>query len=362
MTTNEIVIKSGQGDYSVTFLKNVKEISKSLAKTEEKYFLICDENIWNISGDLLSEIPTKSRILLEANEETKTIQGATKVLEWLSVNGATKTSQILAIGGGVIQDIATFVSHIYYRGIKWHFVPTTLLSQADSSIGAKCGINFLSHKNQLGVIHSPSSILVVEEFLESLALEEFQGGFGEIYKLSVTGPGQFYERFKEKLRTTGITPSESLELVQASLEAKKFIIEEDEYEKDLRRILNYGHSFGHALESLTKNEVTHGFGVLFGMDLINFLGTKWGITKKEFYLEFKALIAEHFPTYIIREKISASGLISEVAKDKKMQNGVMNFAVVYKPGDIRIVEKKLDEQLKNLVEEYLENEAIFRAS
>lgn len=362
MTTNEIVIKSGQGDYSVKFLKSIKEINKSLVQTEEEYFLICDENIWNIYGSLLSEIPTKCRILLEANEETKTIQGATKVLEWLSVNGATKTSQILAIGGGVIQDIATFVSHIYYRGIKWHFVPTTLLSQADSSIGAKCGINLLSHKNQLGVIHSPSSILIVEEFLESLAIEEFQDGFGEIYKLSVTGPGQFYERFKEKLRITGIAPSESLELVRASLEAKKFIIEEDEYEKDLRRILNYGHSFGHALESLTKNEVTHGFGVLFGMDLINFLGTKWGVTKEEFYREFKALISEHFPTYQVKAKISASGLISEVAKDKKMQNGVMNFAVVYNPGDIRIVEKRLDEQLKNLVEEYLKNEAIFRAT
>ena len=362
MITNEIVIRSGQGDYSVKFLKNINTLIKSLEQKEEDYFLICDENIWNIYGTILSQIPTKSKILLDANEETKTIHGATKVLEWLSINGATKTSQILAIGGGVIQDIATFVSHIYYRGIKWHFVPTTLLSQADSSIGAKCGINLLAHKNQLGVIHSPSSILIVEEFLDTLDSEEFQGGFGEIYKLSVTGPGQFYERLKEKLRKTGITPSESLELVQASLIAKKFIIEEDEYEKDLRRILNYGHSFGHALESLTKNDVTHGFGVLFGMDLINFLGTKWGVTEEAFYLEFKSLIVENFPTYTINKKISASGLISEVAKDKKMKNGVMNFAVLYSPGDIRIIEKKLDEQLENFVEEYLENEAIFRAS
>ncbi len=362
MITNEIVIKSGQGDYSVKFLKNINAMIISLEQKEEDYFLICDENIWKIYGKQLGEIPTKSRLLLKANEKTKTIHGATNVLEWLSVNGATKSSQILAIGGGVIQDIATFVSHIYYRGIKWHFVPTTLLSQADSSIGAKCGINLLSHKNQLGVIHSPSSILIVEEFLDTLASEEFQGGFGEIYKLSVTGPGQFYERFKDKLRKTGITPSESLELVQASLIAKKFIIEEDEYEKDLRRILNYGHSFGHALESLTKNDVTHGFGVLFGMDLINFLGTKWGVTKEAFYLEFKSLIIENFPTYTINKKISAFGLISEVAKDKKMKNGVMNFAVLYSPGDIRIIEKKLDKQLENFVEEYLKNEAIFRAS
>jgi 3-dehydroquinate synthase len=360
--TNEITIKSGQGDYSVKFLREIKEINLALKKYEEDYFLICDDKVWKIYEKYFKAIPTKSKIVLKADEELKTVNGVNKVLEWLSINGATKTSQILAIGGGVIQDIATFVSHIYYRGIKWHFIPTTLLSQADSSIGAKCGINLLSHKNQLGVIHSPSSILIVEEFLSSLDLEEFQGGFGEIYKLSVTGPGQFYEMLKDKLLKIGITPSNSLELVQASLLAKKYIIEEDEYEKDLRRILNYGHSFGHALESLTDNTVTHGFGVFFGMDLINFLGTKWGTTKVSFYKEFKSLIVDNFSSYMIHNEITASGLLSEVTKDKKVQNGVMNFAVLYSPGDIRIVEKKLDKQLENYVEEYLANEAIFRAS
>ncbi len=362
MIANEITVKSLQGNYTVKFLRNIDEIIQSLKRYEEDYFLICDEKIWEIYSKGLKDIPTKERIFLKSSEELKTMNGVNNVLEWLSDNSATKTSQILAIGGGVIQDIATFVSHIYYRGIQWHFIPTTLLSQADSSIGAKCGINLLAHKNQLGVIHSPSSILVVEEFLSTLNPEEFQGGFGEIYKLSVTGPGQFYELLKDKLQKNGVTPTECLELVQASLLAKKFIIEEDEYEKDLRRILNYGHSFGHAIESLTKNNVTHGFGVLFGMDLINFLGTKWGITQEDFYKEFKMLIVKNFPKYRIHNSISAAGLISEVAKDKKMKNGKMNFAVLHKPGDIQIIEKSLDKQLEKLIEEYLANEAIFRAS
>jgi 3-dehydroquinate synthase len=360
--TNEMIVKSGQGNYSVKFLKHINLMISSLEKTEENYFLICDDKIWDLYGKELARIPAKSKLLLSASEETKTMNGISQVLEWLSVNGATKTSQLLAIGGGVIQDLSTFTSHVYFRGIKWHYVPTTLLSQADSCIGAKCGINLLSHKNQIGVIHSPSSVFIVEEFLKSLDSEEFQGGFGEIYKLAVTGPGQFYENLKAKLHSSGITPDESLDLVQSSLIAKKFIIEEDEYEQDLRRILNYGHSFGHALESLTKNEVTHGFGVLFGMDLINFLGTKWGTTTEEFYLEFKSLIVNHFSSYKVSNKITASGLIQEVAKDKKIKNGVMNFAVVFSPGDIRIIPKKLDEELQSFVEEYLENEAIFRAS
>ena len=152
------------------------------------------------------------------------------------------------------------------------------------------------------------------------------------------------------------------EIIKLSLMSKQHIIEEDEYEANLRRVLNYGHSFGHALESITKNTVTHGYAILFGMDLINYLGTKWRLTPPAVYLEFKSLIQKFYPDYKISINITAADLLKEIAKDKKMVNGKMNFAVLKSPGNLEIVEKELDSSLRDLVADYLKNESIFRTT
>jgi 3-dehydroquinate synthase len=360
MIEDKILIKSQQGEYSVYFLHEILELEKLLGTSNDEIFIIADKNVWEIFKESLIKIKHSHLLLLDANEDTKTMEGVTSVLSWLSQNGATKSSIVLAIGGGVIQDLATFTSHIYFRGIKWRYVPTTLLSQADSCIGAKCGINLRSHKNQIGVLHSPSEVYVVEQFLKTLPMEELQSGFGEIYKLSVTGPGNFFEILKKSLKNNGVSTNNIIDLIRLSLISKKHIIEEDEYEKNIRRILNYGHSFGHALESVTKNAVTHGYGVLFGMDLINYLGVKWNLTSKNFYLEFKSLIRTFFSDYKIPVSITAENLLKEVAKDKKILNGKMNFAVLVSPGNLVIVEKDLDDTLEAHVSDYLLNESIFR--
>jgi 3-dehydroquinate synthase len=362
MIENRILIQSQQGDYPVHFLREILELEKLLGTSQDELFIIADKNVWEIFNDSLTKIRYSHLLLLDSNEETKTMDGVTSVLSWLSQNGATKSSVILAIGGGVIQDLATFTSHIYFRGIKWRYVPTTLLSQADSCIGAKCGINLLSHKNQIGVLHSPSEVYVVEQFLKKLPIEELRSGFGEIYKLSVTGPGNFFEVLKKSLKNNGVSTNNIIDLIRLSLISKKHIIEEDEYEKNIRRILNYGHSFGHALESISKNAVTHGYGVLFGMDLINYLGVKWNLTPQDFYLEFKSLIRTFFSDYKIPVNVTAENLLKEVAKDKKILNGKMNFAVLVSPGNLMIVEKDLDDALATNISDYLLNESIFRTT
>jgi 3-dehydroquinate synthase len=362
MIADKIIIQSKQGNYPVNFLHEINELQKLINKSKNLFFILADKNVWNLFKDSLINIEHSSLLLIDANEESKTMNGVTSVVTWLSQNGATKSSQILAIGGGVIQDLATFTAHIYFRGIKWSYIPTTLLSQSDSCIGAKCGINLLTHKNQIGVIHSPSEVYVVTEFLNQLPYEELRGGFGEIYKLSVTGPGEFFEILKKSLQENGIATKNVSEIIKLSLISKQHIIEEDEYEANLRRVLNYGHSFGHALESITENAVTHGYAILFGMDLINYLGTKWELTPSAVYLEFKSLIQEFIPDYKINVNITAEDLLKEIAKDKKMLNGKMNFVVLKSPGNLEIVEKELDRSLKDLVADYLKNESIFRTT
>jgi 3-dehydroquinate synthase len=356
---NQIVIKSRQGDYKVDFVSNVSELS-SLSVSNET-FVVADALVYELYSAQLGKLTDLPTYLVDANEETKTIEGVSNLVDWLLKNKATRSANIIALGGGVIQDLVTFTAHIYYRGVSWTFLPTTLLSQSDSCIGAKCGINVLPLKNQLGVLHSPSHVVICSAFLETLPSIEIDSGYGEIYKLSLTGSGEFFQLLEKEVSDNGHKNSQILELTRLSLIAKQEIIEEDEYESDLRRVLNYGHSFGHALEALTHNQVPHGIAVMWGIDIINFLGEKWGISNPEIVTRVKLLI-ENTVDFQIEEMPSASDFVRMLGRDKKVENGLMNFAVMHEIGDIRIHSKALDEDLVLLVQEYLDGKPLFTTS
>lgn len=359
--SQNLVVDSAQGAYPVTFHKSLSNLAQILDLPEDTFFLV-DEKVWELYKEKLNFVNQTKMVLLVADEDTKNLRKIIEVVEWLNQLGATKSSVLVGIGGGVIQDVSTFVAHIYYRGIKWVFLPTTLLSQADSCIGAKCGINVLGKKNQIGVLHSPSAVYIAEEFLGTLDKMEFESGFGEIFKLAVTGTNEFYSDLKEHLDLYALNPENSLPLIERSLVAKKTIIEIDEYERDLRRILNYGHSFGHSLESLSNNKITHGYAIIFGMDLMNYLGCKWGITDPEFVTDFRQLVASYFPDFKLEERIDPHLLVEGLKKDKKVEDGRINFAVVRRVGQIEIVQREIDDVLLHEVEYYLTNVCRFYSS
>ena len=346
-------INSINGNYFATFHSNLISLTQSIKNIEDCYVLI-DSEISRIYKELLTIFPPDRYFIVEANEKNKSLQKVGEIAEWMMSLGATKTSHLVGIGGGVIQDLATFTSHIYYRGIKWVYVPTTLLSQGDSCIGAKCALNLNGHKNQLGVVHTPAAVEIFTGFLNSLPFAEIQSGFGEIAKLAVTGEHQFFDKFNNYLETKKFTTDGISEIIRASLAAKKFVVDQDEYESDLRRILNYGHSFGHALESLTKNEIVHGDAVVVGMDLINFVGLKIGITEPLFYEAMRSLFTKFYSHIKVQKNIKAEEWVNELRHDKKMQYGNINFAIPVTVGDLRIINMKLDAALISIVGEYIE--------
>jgi len=352
-----ILIKSQQGDYPVDFISKPSSLTSLLPKSGE-IFLLADRLVMDLYKEKLGSLVSFPTFLVDANEETKTLEGVTRLIDWLLEKKATRSSHIIALGGGVIQDLATFTSHIYYRGIKWTFIPTTLLSQSDSCIGAKCGINVLPLKNQLGVLHSPAHVVICSDFLNTLPDVEIDSGYGEIYKLSLTGPEHFFDALALIVASDGHRNPEILEVIRRSLLCKKLVIEEDEYELDSRRILNYGHSFGHALEALTKNEVPHGIAVMWGMDIINFLGVKWGITNPELSKRIRNAM-EKSTTFSIKNLPSAAAFVRMLARDKKVENGLMYFAVLHDSGDLRMHPKSLDGDLIHLVQKYLDDSPLF---
>ncbi|MHA7653210.1 3-dehydroquinate synthase [Mycobacterium sp. ML4] len=354
-----MIIKSEQGDYPVDFVGEVGSVP-GLIGTDAETFVIIDKALVDLYGNDLSELLKYPTYRLTADEESKTLAGISCFIDWLLENKATRSAHIVAVGGGVTQDVATFACHIYYRGIPWTFVPTTLLSQADSCIGAKSSINVLPLKNQLGVFHSPSHVVICSEFLNSLPQIEVDSGYGEIYKLALTNEGAFFDELIEALRDNGHRNPQVLKMIRNALESKRLVIEKDEHESDLRRVLNYGHSFGHALEALTHNEVPHGIAVMWGMDLINFLGVKWGLTNPETAAKVRAVLAAN-TDYTIETIPSARELVDTLKRDKKVRKGVMYFAVLHDEGDLRIVPKPLDDTLAAAVSEYLDGDPLFAA-
>lgn len=355
-------IKSLQGDYEVKFHEKVVDLEFVSNPQESEYFLLADRKVWELHLEKIVSLSNFPIYLVDAIEDSKSLRGVNEFVEWLIVNGASKSSIILAIGGGVIQDIATFTAHIFKRGIKWEFAPTTLLSQSDSCIGAKCGINVMPYKNQIGVMHSPSRVWIVSEFLETLDEDTFESGFGEILKLSLTPPHRFYDEFRSELTEVGISRDTALVWIYRSLKAKKAIIEKDEYETDLRRILNYGHSFGHALEAVSKNTVNHGHGVLFGVDLINYLSFQWGLLDESRFRDIRLTIGSNFRTDFLPRDLRPEALIEALKTDKKIASGKIHFAVLNNEMQLEILPKFIDENLLKLVESYFANECIFTSA
>jgi 3-dehydroquinate synthase len=348
-----LFIRSGQGDYSVEFHKQLDLLVQKIQEIPNSVLLI-DRQVANLySGALTRLLEKMPSHLIDANEDEKTLAGVTRVLNFLQETNSVKQTRVIAIGGGIIQDIASFSSHIYYRGAKWVFVPTTLLAMSDSCIGAKCGINFNTFKNQLGVFHSPSAVYICLPFLDTLTDTDIRSGYGEILKLMLTGSGELFQQLKKAFVRSGFRNPQLTELIYQSLKVKKQIIEEDEYEKDLRRILNFGHTFGHSLESITQHEIPHGLAVAWGVDIANFIAMRRGmLSEREFHF-IHEVIEKHF-RFPLSHKISVSALIQAARRDKKVADGKLTLILMEQPGKLHIVSTPFDPMLERVISEYLE--------
>lgn len=345
-------IKSGQGDYVVEFLADVRQIAEQIAVLPNVVIVI-DRNVATLYADALRPVlQDKTALMIDATEEEKSLIGVTRTLNFFQASNCVKQSLVVAIGGGITQDIVAFAAHMYYRGLKWVFVPTTLLAMADSCIGAKCGVNFNEYKNQLGVFYSPFQVLVCAKFLETLSEADMRSGYGEIFKLSLTGSTEFFDQFMHNVNRDGFRRSGIEKLVYDSLSVKKQVIEQDEYEVDLRRILNYGHTFGHALEAISHYAIPHGQAVVWGLDLVNWIALRQGLlSQSDFYL-IHSFVKQHFAVSFARP-ISATELIQGARRDKKVSGSKVNLILLERPGSLKIVPTAFDNRLEQLVTEYL---------
>jgi 3-dehydroquinate synthase len=357
-TLSPLRIRSGQGDYTVRFVEEIQGIVAEVTRIPKAVFVV-DRNVARLYAEVLAPILSKeSTVLLDATEEEKTFRGVEKVGLALQKANASKQSTLVAFGGGIIQDICALTAHLYYRGIPWVFVPTTLLAQSDSCIGAKCGINLGAFKNQLGCFQSPAAVWISTSFTSTLSEGDVASGYGEILKLMVTGSEAHFRKFAEVASQKSLRNPMLPELIRSCLEIKQKVIEVDEYERDLRRILNYGHTFGHALETLTQYEVPHGLAVAWGMDLVNFISWKKGMLEKQTFERIHQLIQEKLP-FRLSKPISAQALIDASRRDKKVADGQINLILLEKLGSLKIVKTPFDAELESSIQDYVANWGVF---
>lgn len=347
-----IEIQSFQTSYTVEFFDDVKTLKPCLHKLQSKIFCI-DKNLYDLYKDFLDSMISDSGLfLLEATEEDKSLKGVETLLTFLQEKNADKKTFLIAIGGGITQDLVSFCAHIFYRGLEWIFIPSTLLSMADSCIGAKAGINFNKFKNQLGAFHAPSRILICSEFLNSLDDLEIKSGYGEILKLHLISSFADFLDLKTEIEEKGLAKNSIKHLIYKSLLTKKKFIEEDEFDTGIRRVLNYGHSFGHALESMSETYIPHGLAVVWGMNLVNYLAYKKSILSAEKYKMIYDFSNKYFLANL-KLKPNPVQLLKALAKDKKVVDKQVNLVFLEDSTKFIIEKTKIDEDLLLLVEEFI---------
>ena len=211
-------------------------------------------------------VPAKA-LKIEALEDRKTLESCQQIIEAMRVAGMTREAHMVAFGGGIIQDLATLCASLYMRGLEWTYYPTTLLGMVDSCIGGKSSINVGAFKNIAGNYYPPKKIIINVDFCKTLPLPEQVAGLCEAAKICFAAKNSHFNLFIEKFLGSQLPlSSDQLEqLVELSLLTKKSFIEEDEFDRGPRLLLNFGHTFGHAIEAASHFSITHGVAVGFGM-------------------------------------------------------------------------------------------------
>ncbi len=236
----------------------------------KQHFVLVDKLVL----ELYPYLQTDRLIVIPAVEESKSLETVAYVVEQLRLLGANRNSHLIAVGGGIIQDIATFTASIFMRGITWTYYPTTLLGMVDSCVGGKSSINVGQFKNIAGNFYPPEEILIDTHFCSTLQNQDLISGLCEAVKICFAERGEHFNDYLEMTDENGLVNEVDLsKAIELSLLTKKKFIEEDEFDTGIRLLLNFGHTFGHAIEAAGNFSITHGVAVGLGMQIANHLSS-----------------------------------------------------------------------------------------
>lgn len=292
--------------------------------------ILTDKNVDRCHGsyfDALSEHIAVDKLVVRPGEKSKSIRTAAQIWDYLADKQYDKDVFLLNFGGGMVCDLGGFVASTYKRGIRFANCPTTLLAMIDAAIGGKTGVNLPSMKNGAGTIYFPDIQLPVDlSFLDTLHINDFFSGLGELMKYALIGSAELFHSLRKRKKF----PSLTMEDVNFCIDFKMKIVQEDPYDKGIRHILNFGHTFGHALESYaakTGNPIAHGIAVAQGLYYESLLSMRLGLLPQEEWQLIEDFLPKYFPIPKITP-VFLENLLPYMQNDKKNHDGKLNFTLI----------------------------------
>lgn len=333
--SDDLVIQSHKGPYVVSFDDTL--LSDANHRLEGQCHVIMDATVAQLYARELHALRERAdTIVIEATEENKSIEKTIPVIERLVQNRIRRDHTLIAIGGGIVQDITCFIASTLLRGIAWHFVPTTLLAQADSCIGSKSSINLGSTKNILGTFNPPRRVLIDTGFLRTLERKDIQSGIGEIIKVHAIDGIEAFNRLALDFDRLSSDHATLVRYIRSALLIKRRFIEEDEFDVGIRNIFNYGHSFGHAIESATNYEIPHGIAVTIGMDMANHIAVQRGLLPSAHAHRMHAILRRNYQDYA-GTPIAVEAMLAALMRDKKNTSAVLRL--IFPVGDNAVIQR-----------------------
>ena len=344
-------IKSKIKDYDVILEDNLDFLTNVL-KTENLEIVI-DKDVYILYEDYFSLISKEALFLLEANEENKVINTVLSICEKIMEMPSKRNTVLLSIGGGIIQDITGFVANVIYRGIRWIFIPTTLLAACDSCIGGKTSLNYKTYKNLLGTFYPPDEIHICSQMFRTLGEKEFKSGLGKVIKFNIMSGKKGLEDIENNLpKLLQRDVCVINHFVEKSLLFKKDFIEKDEFDRGERIKLNFAHTFGHAIEVITNYEIPHGTAVAIGMIIANKISYDRGLLSKNIIqrCEKTLLTIIDIDCNLLEKPIE--DYLKVIHKDKKQINNELTAVLITQYGSmpiLTVVHDVLPDEIQNAV-------------
>lgn len=339
-------IAASNSSYNVVNCDSIHDVTSWIGSIGKRKFVVVDQKIVELYSQVIQD-SSSFYFEIEASEENKTLEFSERIIKRLIEFGFRKNDTLIAIGGGMIQDLVGFIASVIYRGVDWAFVPTTLVSQSDSCIGGKTSINLGGFKNLVGTFHPPTDVIICSDFLKSLCEDDMKSGVGEMLHYFILFNDERSINEVESNHQRIVSHQFNLaRLTARSLFLKKPVIERDEKETGDRKLFNYGHTFGHAVETFSNFQIPHGIAVSIGMDMSNFVAWKLGRVDESFYFKYHNLLKKNSVIFNIS---NIDLFVNLMKKDKKNTTIGVNCIL---PGNKFEIVNILPENLSRILEEY----------
>lgn len=351
----QIDVQSGTRPYRVHVgEKLIQHIDDLLTEAGSvgRRFVVSSPTIWRLHGHIVqAALNPADTFLIPDGERSKTLQTAARLYEPLIRSEADRSITLVAVGGGVLGDVAGFAAATYLRGVQLAHVPTTLLAQVDSSIGGKVGVNHALGKNLIGAFHNPIVVVTDPLVLETLPRREFRAGLYEVIKYGAIASRALFDRIGQDL--TAIFARESpvlVPIIAESCRIKAAVVEKDEREQGLRRILNFGHTVGHAIEAVTRyRRLRHGEAVAYGMQAVAHLAAARKLLPGSDRDALVHLVTSLGPLPSIQD-LTGDSLVEAIRRDKKVLQGRLHMVLPTAIGATAIVDDVSETEIRDALE------------